>query len=262
MAETFCVKHGGKPAVGYCSKCNKPYCEDCLDMETGKPVCQDCLKAKATQGTPAAPAGAMGGSPLNFKGKGLDDDPLGLFGAGGPKVEAPKLVPTPPPFKPPVVPPHPSQSIPTPKPMTPPTAAPMTPPMSKPVSPMSSLDPLGKTPSPSEKPAGSMPKAPMDLDSLIKEPQPMRPPFPQASSAGSASGPVPQPFQMNSTKSAVPQKKNPLITLKIWVKYLLRRAYDLFDPLAVKLRVPTYIAVLLVVALVAGSVMGITLFVN
>ena len=48
----------------------------------------------------------------------------------------------------------------------------------------------------------------------------------------------------------------------MWAKYLVRRAYELFDPLAVKLRVPTYIAIALVVALVVGSITGITVIVN
>lgn len=104
----------------------------------------------------------------------------------------------------------------------------------------------------------------MNLDSLIREPQSSKASFPQPSASGSPSGPAAQafPFPVDSATLAASKKKNPLLTIKIWAKYLARRAYELFDPLATKLRVPTYIAIVLVAALVVGSIMGITLWAN
>lgn len=256
MSDTFCVKHGGKPAVGYCSKCNKPYCEECLDMETGKPICHDCLKAKAA---PAPVPGPAAGSPLNFKGKGLDDDPLGLFSGGGaPKIEAPKL-------KPPVTPPMP---VPTaPKPVMPPSppvpnlSMPSTP---KPLSPLPGLDQLGKPPLPLEKPAIPVPKGPMDLDSLLKEPQPLKVSFPQASypappSVGSS---APMPFPMDTPVPQVSKQKQVFSLVKIWIKFIARRTYELFNPLAKKLKMPTYVVIGLIVAVIVGAVVGLGAVLN
>lgn len=242
MAETFCVKHAGKPAVGYCSKCNKPYCEECLDVETGKPVCQDCLKNKAASNAPAAtpsPAGALGGSPLNFKGKGLDDDPLGLFGAGGPKIEAPKLAPTPPPFKPPVMPPPKPETHAAPKPM-----------------------PLMPSPDPSEKLTPSAPKASMDLDSLLKDPPSLKPSFPSMGMPSStpSSSSTPSTPVGNIPK---PQKKqDPLLLLKAGAQKIGSPAYGFFDNLAVRFRVPTLAVIGAAVVLLAAVAVGVNLSAN
>jgi len=269
MTGTFCVKHGGKPAVGYCSKCNKPYCEDCLDMETGKPVCHDCMKAKAAGAPtpvsiPAAPKPVaaptpMTGSPLNFKGKGLDDDPLGLFSGGvAPKVEAPKL-------NPPVTPPP--MPSPTPKPVmpsTPPTSNLGLPSTPKPASSLPSLDQLGRPPLPMEKSATPTPKGPMDLDSLLKEPQGLKPSFPQASypAPPPASSSSPMPFPTDVPVPQMSKQKRIFSLVKIWVKFLIRRAYELFDPLAKKLKIPTYVVIGLIAAIIVGAVIGLGAILN
>lgn len=259
MSETFCVKHTGKMAVGYCSRCNKPYCDECLDMETGKPVCHDCLKMKSAPSmnpglaggapTPAAPPGPMAGSPLNFKGRGLDDDPLGLFGGGGgPKIGAPKPNPLTTPAKPPVMP----------------APTPAMPPSLKPTVSMPSLDQLGKPSTPSEKIVAPTPKIPMDLDTLIREPQPLRPPFPQPSSSVPApvAPPSALPFPVDVPAAEVSKQKKIFSLVKIWAKYLIRRAYEFFDPLAKKLKVPTFVVLVLLIALLVGGTIGIGAVLN
>src|SRR5258708_20053619 len=97
-ADVKCMTHGDKPASGYCSRCQMPYCVDCLDVEMGQPLCKIC-KSKFSAAASPAPAPPGAGSPLNFKGKGLDDDPLGLFVGGPGSAPAPKFNPpqTPPP---------------------------------------------------------------------------------------------------------------------------------------------------------------------
>ncbi len=275
MAETFCTLHTGKRAVGFCSKCNKPYCEDCLDMETGKPLCRDCLKNKTAPSPPGVPAGVppkpavsapMAGSPLNFKGKGLEDDPLGLFGGGGPKTAPPKLNAPADPSKPPVIPTAAQYPA-------PPATSTVPSPPSKPSSPLPGLDQLGKIFPTSEKPQGSAPKAPMNLDSLIREPQPMRPPFPQPAPTPplpTPSSPIPTPSPVTSstpfpleTAGLERSKKSKIFSLvKIWAKYLLRRAYEAFDPLAKKLRIPTFVVIAALAVLLVGGGVGLGSLLN
>ncbi len=97
MAETYCVRHFDQIATGHCSTCNKPYCAECLSMEADQLICANCremkIKAAAAEALKASTDPLAGGSPLNFKGKGLSDDPLGLF-SGTPKSEAPKVKPS------------------------------------------------------------------------------------------------------------------------------------------------------------------------
>jgi len=220
-ADVKCMTHSDKPASGYCSRCTMPYCVDCLDVEMGQPLCKICKSKFAS----AAPTGA--GSPLNFKGNGMDDDPLGLFGGGpssapAPKLDLPKAQPSP-------LPPSASS------PLTPLLAKPPQPTVSNPlISPPVTAPALGQAPKPS-----------MDLNSLIHDPQPVRPPFPKAPSLGAPTltpgvG-APSPFSTDSTVGmAFPtKKKNQIISpAKIWTKYLIRRSYEMFDPLAKKLHVP------------------------
>lgn len=49
MAVAFCSKHPEIGAVGKCFRCEKPYCLECLDLETGKPLCSDCLVGKPAE---------------------------------------------------------------------------------------------------------------------------------------------------------------------------------------------------------------------
>src|SRR5580658_994699 len=128
MPETYCVRHFDQLATGYCSVCNKPYCADGLEVEAGQPICANCKQVKAAQAMEAAGI-PMAGLPLNFKNKGLDDDPLGLLGAPS-KPTAPKMEPSspvPPPLAP-VSAPAPQAAPPNPFP-----AGPLAPP--KPVPP-------------------------------------------------------------------------------------------------------------------------------
>ncbi|HTC22210.1 MAG TPA: hypothetical protein VK859_15235, partial [bacterium] len=54
-----------------------------------------------------------------------------------------------------------------------------------------------------------------------------------------------------------PKKKNKVFSVaKIWVKFLIRRSYEMFDPLAKKLRVPTYVFLGLIALLIVGAVIG------
>src|SRR5581483_8600973 len=96
MPDQFCVKHFDVRSVGNCGVCNKPYCAECLDVETGHPICPNCKQTKAKEALKAAVS--SGGASLNFKGAGMDDDPLGLFAGkpAAPKVEPPKPTPPPP----------------------------------------------------------------------------------------------------------------------------------------------------------------------
>jgi hypothetical protein len=55
MAEAVCSNHPDVGAVGKCFQCKKPFCLDCLDLETGKPICKECLAGKAEE-TSAPPA--------------------------------------------------------------------------------------------------------------------------------------------------------------------------------------------------------------
>ncbi|HTA76576.1 MAG TPA: hypothetical protein VK791_05415 [bacterium] len=58
MAGASCTIHSDVGAVGKCSRCEKPYCLECLDLETGRPLCQNCLAGKpvpAAKADPVAP---------------------------------------------------------------------------------------------------------------------------------------------------------------------------------------------------------------
>jgi hypothetical protein len=240
MPDEFCSNHKDQHAVGKCSNCKKPFCLDCLDVESGRPLCVECLKKKpgeapsaptpstvATPFPPASPAPVAGSSPLNFKGKGLEDDPFGLFGSSAPpsapKIEPPKAGP-----------------LPDPKPFVP------------------NLRPL--TPAQSPAPKISAPSS-MDLDDLASHSQPLKPIL----SATPSSPAAPQPFPMDPLSGvavSTPKKPKLFSLAKAWVKYLVRQSYEFFDPLARKLRVPTYVflggvAGLVVVGiLVIGSILN------
>jgi hypothetical protein len=326
MSETYCVRHFDQIATDHCATCNKPYCANCLGVDEGQPICANCkdVKAKAalaealkTSGNPMA-----GGSPLNFKGKGMDDDPLGLFGGGGPtpsKVERPPVapavsvpLPTPVPLQPPSAPLIPSHPIPpkaappmpffmpspapssldklgtAPNPLSPiplPTPAPMSvpltssaiaPPQAGPPSPSPlsnpvpfSLDKLGIAPNSLAPTLGSQPKSPVDLNSMMNHPQPPGLSFPKASAPTPTPAPstvvpaAPISFPVDTGGLEAPKKKMRVFSLaKIWVKYLIRRSYEMFDPLAKKLKVPTYVFLGLVAALIIGAIIGIGSILN
>ena len=246
-ADVKCMTHSDKPASGYCSRCTMPYCVDCLDVEMGQPLCKICKSKFAA----ASPAPFGGGSPLNFKGKGMDDDPLGLFGGGPSSAPAPKL--------------DLSKAQPSPLPSTAPL--PITPPVAKPPQPTVSTSVI---PPPVTAPtAAPTPKPSMDLNSLIHDPQPVRPPFPKAPSLGAPTltlgAGASSPFSTDSTAGiALPlKKKNKIISLaKVWTKYLIRRSYEMFDPLAKKLHVPTYVFLVLLASLITAAVIGLGAFLN
>ena len=146
MAEELCTIHKNENAVGKCFRCKRPFCLDCLDVDTGQALCPECLKNRTSPAAstppsqpvpipsapkpaalaplmpqvnaplpqplptpmpqkPAAPAPSPlgGSSPLDFKGKGMDDDPLGLLGSfSAPQAKPPvsTLQPAPKPFQP------------------------------------------------------------------------------------------------------------------------------------------------------------------
>ncbi len=268
-----CVNHSDKSAAGDCSRCQMPYCSDCLDMEMGQPLCVACKKnfmGDKSEGanppeeklgmhvdtppplpaaTPAPPAPkAPATSPLNFKGRGLEDDPLGLL-SGPPKNQTPKPVISPPPAGPvqEASVPIPNLDLPknNPRPPTP-----------NPSPNISTIPSVAGTPKPS-----------LDLDSLISDPQAPRPPFPKAP-AGAPTlslGPsVPFPVDANAGISGVPQKKkNKIISLtKVWSKYLIRRSYEMFDPLAQKIHVPTYAFLAILATLLGALVFGAGVLLN
>lgn len=252
MGEDVCAIHADRSAVGKCSLCKKSFCLDCLDVDTGETLCPDCLKVKKTYSTgeapsvpkavptpapaplpekapPSAPtpppAPKPSASPLDFSGKGMDDDPLGLFGGGGTppiKPPMPSLAPKPEAAK--------VEPIPAAKPVLPPEpkAAPSAPPPSAPA--LDPLNLLGGGASKPVKPFGTAPEGSLP---------------PMSYPLGSISG-------VQETSKA---KKN-LVNAKIWSKYLLRRAYGSFDPLAKKLRVPTFVVVAAIPLLAIGALLG------
>jgi hypothetical protein len=243
MAEENCVRHPGQKSVGHCSRCNKPYCFECLDVETGKVLCGDCRKglpaAPAPSGNPAPfPASepktfpGLGASPLNFKGKGLEDDPLGLLGGADP---SPAAKPSAPPPAPAVPSAEPGRSLP-------------------PVD----FSPPGKAPPPLEK-SGS-PGAPLDLDALLSEPKPLRPPFPKSGGPQSAPPPMPAPSPAAAPAPA-PAKagQKSLAPVKSWAGSLPGKAYGFFTPAARKLRMPTYAFLALALLLLGGAAGGAAL---
>ncbi len=253
-----CVTHSDRRAVGYCSRCQMAYCSDCLDVEMGQPLCLACKKKfsqTASSGSavpsPGVSSPAGGSSPLNFKGRGLDDDLLGLLGAPTPSMAEP----------PKAVAPHLPQSAPAPNldfsmPSRPPASAPPAPvsagqAVPPPLKPMAPLAPPS--------PAASTPKPSLDFDSLIQSPQAPLPTLPKNPAA-------PLSFTKDSMAGlsiAPSKKKNKIISLgKIWAKYLLRRSYEMFDPLAQKLKVPTYVFLCLVAALATGVIIGIGAWLN
>ncbi len=218
-------------------------------------------------------------SPFDFKGKAFGDDPLGIF--GGPSAP-PKPAPGPevnPAAEPPKATPSPSM-----KPVIePPKLAPdfsmkpefkLPPDMAKPVlNSKASLEidlsdmgemlkglnlPKGtpsKTPGPSK-----APPLPYDLETLIQEPKPLRPPFPEAhfshepglSPLPFPSGPVP-PIPVTGGN----KKKKIFLLAKIWTRFLIRRAYEIFEPTAKKLKIPTYVFLILLAAAITGLLAGI-----
>ena len=324
MPETYCVRHFDQIAMDHCATCNKPYCADCLGVDEGQPICANCkdVKAKAvlaealkTSGNPMA-----GGSPLNFKGKGLDDDPLGLFSGAPPskpKAESPPAVPllsapspTPAPIPSPPVPLTPPTPVPPkaaspvappapfsldqlgaashssrpsffpaaasmpdkPVPLTPTT---LTPSLTVPPSPLPivkpapfSLDKSGIAPNPLTPPPGAQSKPSLDFNATMNHSQPPGlpfsaaiPPIPAAVSSPVAT-PEPVPFPVDEVIKAPKKKIKVFSVAKIWVKYLVRHSYEMFDPLAKKMRIPTYVFLGLVAALIVGAVIGVGSLLN
>lgn len=269
-----CVTHQEKRAVGYCSRCQLAYCADCLDVEMGQPLCVSCKRkfSQAAAPTPAlnfppsAPP-AAGSSPLNFKGRGLDDDLLGLL--GGPATPA---APAAPKIDPPKAP-LPKLDLPASAPAVPKVEPPKAsaPKLDFSISPPASQVPASPTPkspvSMASAPPLSAPKLSLDLESLTPSVQ-----APQSSISKTPSGPSPltpaAPLSFPQESAAglpvpPPRKKNKFLSLaKIWVKYLLRRSYEMFDPLAQKLKVPTYVFLALVAALIGGLVIGAGAYLN
>jgi hypothetical protein len=287
--EANCSIHSDRPAVGNCSRCQKPYCLDCLDMETGKILCMQCLKGGVPANAPApaapkpfpAPAPAPvpkasplpGASPLNFKGKSLEDDPLGLFsGASAPKTTpSPSPPPKPEPLKPamPAGGPPVSRTINVPIPsgnlgslddLDNLSSGP------RPVAPVPA--PTSTTPPKATLPTGPAPghlslgKSPFDLGGLSNESQPDHPSFsPGPAPAFSplplegAGGPMPFPSPVPGMTVGTSGTKNFFSLGKIWAKYLVRRAYKIFDPVAKKLRVPTYVVLAVLAFILAGGIL-------
>lgn len=253
MPEANCVQHFDRKAVGNCSSCGKPFCAECLDVETSQPLCPNCKQLKAREAFKASLSGGggPGTSPL------MDDDPLGLFTSKppAPKVEPPKAAPLP--------------ASPAPG-----TAMPVPPPPASPGLPAPTFKP--SIPSP-----GATPLHSLNLDNLIQEPKTLRPPFPQASypappitgspstaqEPGSPMTPVPSPRgsfdnfappggisapPLGSSLGTAPSKKSPFSFAKMWTKFLYRRTLGLLDPLARKLKVPSFV-VAGVIALFLGG---------
>lgn len=192
----------------------------------------------------------------------MDDDPLGLFSGGG----APKMNPPTSPAKPPVMPsPAPTSGpIKPPMPSTPPMPNLGMPASPKSSSPLPGLDQLGKPSSPLEKPGTSAAKGPADLNDLFKESQSPKAPFPQPSYPAPPSvGNTPSmPFPMDVPIPQVSKQKKIYSLVKMWSKYLVRRAYEFFDPLAKKLKMPTYVLIGAIVAILVGAFLGIGAVLN
>ena len=254
MPEAYCVQHFDRKAVGNCSSCGKSFCAECLDVETSQPLCPNCKQVKAREAFKASLSGGggPGSSPL------MDDDPLGLFGG---KPAASKAEP----LK--SAPPSPAPGMPLPV-STPPAASGL--------------------PAPSFKPpaasAGSTPLHSLNLENLIQDPKALRPPFPQAaypappatgspSSTGGDLSSKATPSSASAFENYTPTvtsspspvfssgkastRKSPFSLVKMWGKFLFRRSYELFDPLARKLRIPTFAVVGLLFLGVAGGVVGL-----
>ncbi len=52
----YCTKHMDRQAIGKCFRCEKPYCLDCLDMESGRPICSDCKSQNTAPAEAPAPS--------------------------------------------------------------------------------------------------------------------------------------------------------------------------------------------------------------
>lgn len=61
---------------------------------------------------------------------------------------------------------------------------------------------------------------------------------------------------------AMPKKNKFLSLSKIWTKYLVRRSYEMFDPVAQKLKIPTYVFLILMAGLISGLLVGLVAFLN
>ncbi|HVZ80490.1 MAG TPA: hypothetical protein VHE12_06750 [bacterium] len=234
MADSFCVKHFDVKAVGNCGICNKPYCADCLDVETAKPICSNCKELKAKEALKAAVAGP--GPSLNFKAAGLDDDPLGLLGGkpSAPKVEPPKT-------------PMPSPAAPTINPADIPDLKTLGTPGPKPVMPMGSLDlnDLSAPVKPAMPAPAPKPNPGLDLSGI---------PAPPPRSSAPSSSPVAGIDGPNPLETPLKAKKPSLV--KVWTKYLFRRSSEIFEPLARKTKVPAFLFPVLILVLLAGGVVG------
>ncbi len=187
---------------------------------------------------PAAPS--TGASPLNFKSKGLEDDPLGLFNAPVPKAALPKVE--------------------TPRPSVPISAAPLTvtpPGIGEMSSPKPSLD-LNAMGAPS--------KPTFDFDVMAAAPKPSPAPvskplaasFPKASSTAVSDS----LYSSDSVILEAPasEKKAGGSRVKVSGEQILKRSHDLLDPLAKKLKVPTYVFLGGIVFVLLGlMIWGLTL---
>lgn len=102
---------------------------------------------------------------------------------------------------------------------------------------------------------------------MMNPPPPLKPApdvspsIPAPPSLAPASTPVPFPVETGDLKA--PKKRIRVLPLaKIWVKFLIRHSYEMFDPLAKKMRIPTYAFLGLLAAVLIGAVIGINSLTN
>jgi hypothetical protein len=268
MAEIYCYLHFDKKAVGICSGCQKTFCADCLDVESGPPICPNCKKKKtasfldpfsATQSSsPKIPGStpqpklvnpplSAASVPLDFKGKGLEDDPLGLFKQTtppGPEKQAAPPTDKPPKTAPPAdQPPAEDQSSPGVMPWP---------------TPLGDLLAPSRPSNETKRTVSNTPDSPMfDIDKLLLEPKPLRPPFPKVDSETTEKAPFPDVTGLPVKPVPVGVKKNILGFSKVWAKFILRRAYQQISPISDRLKVPPYLLLILIVLLVVVAIVGV-----
>lgn len=105
---------------------------------------------------------------------------------------------------------------------------------------------------------GSDSKPLSSLDSLTQEPQSFVPPFSMGIEPPLPATPRPMtPLQKEGVDITSVPKNKYLSLAKVWTKYLLKRPYAWLDPVAKKLKIPTFVFMGLLAAVFVGAIIGI-----
>ncbi len=259
-ADPFAAWSGSKPLSGAPPVVSKP---------TIPPVIAKPSLPPLSSPKPEGPTG----SPLNFKNKGMEDDPFGLFGT--PKSSPPSLPKVTPPTdkvmddESPSSPSEPPLGRFTPSPVIPSKAdlpdldfsAPLSAPRVEPSKvgtpkPMPLPRPIMPQPSAAPPEISMLPLGPETKPAPSLRPEPPPPSLSVPPSYGEVplTDPLPQAAHPLGKGYGRP---NALIVVKQWLRFFLHKVTGVLEPASKKLHIPAGVLTLLVLLLLAGGVIGL-----